>query len=165
MFRFAIIMLLCGCIPAIESKSLNDPQPVDTAVQFEGFGEKQHRTEIKALIGVDPRRYEWCAAFVNSILELHDIPGSETVSEHPLLARSFLKWGEPVEEPELGDIVVFTRNNSNWKGHVGFYIESAVVDGVPSYIVLGGNQDDMINHKAYPTSRLLGIRRIPIDED
>ena len=165
MFRFAIIMLLCGCIPVIESKSLNDPQPVDTAAQFDGFDEKQHRTEIKALIGLDPRRYEWCAAFVNSILELHDVPGSESVSEHPLLARSFLKWGEPVEEPELGDIVVFTRSNSNWKGHVGFYIESTVIDGVPSYIVLGGNQDNMINHKAYPTSRLLGIRRFPLDAD
>ena len=145
----------------INSKSTKDLQPVDTAVEFDGLDEKQHRAEIKALIGLDPRRYEWCAAFVNSILELHDIPGSETVSEHPLLARSFLDWGAPVEEPELGDVVVFTRNNSNWQGHVAFYIESAVVDGVPSYIVLGGNQDDMINHKAYPISRVLGIRRIP----
>jgi uncharacterized protein (TIGR02594 family) len=165
MFRVAIILLLCGCTPIIKSQLSNDSQPVNTAAEFDGLDEKHHRREIKALIGLDPRRYEWCAAFINSILELHDIPGSETVSEYPLLARSFLKWGEPVEEPELGDIVVFTRNNSNWKGHVGFYIESAVVNGVPSYIVLGGNQDNMINHKAYPTSRLIGIRRIPLDSD
>jgi uncharacterized protein (TIGR02594 family) len=161
MFRVAIILLLCGCTPIIKSQLSNDSQPVNTAVEFDGLDEKHHRREIKALIGLDPRRYEWCAAFINSILELHDIPGSETVSEHPLLARSFLDWGISTDEPEYGDIIVLTRGRAGWQGHVGFYVDSTVVDGVPSYILLGGNQDNMVNYKAYPISRVIGIRRIP----
>ena len=157
-----LIFALAGCSDfTFMSRVMPPVEPVDTAASMIGLHEKTSRKEIRQFIGLDPVRYQWCAAFVNSVLKYHDIPGSETVSRHPLLARSFLKWGEPVKEPEFGDIVIFTRNNNNWQGHVGFYVESAVVDGVPSYVVLGGNQDDEIKYKAYPTSRLLGIRRIP----
>ena len=157
-----LIFALVGCSNTARMSYVIPPvKPIDTAVSMIGLHEVTSRKEIRDFIGLDPVQYQWCAAFVNSVLEYHDIPGSESVSQHPLLARSFLKWGERVTEPEFGDIVIFTRNNSNWQGHVGFYIESAIVDGVPSYIVLGGNQDDEIKYKAYPISRLLGIRRIP----
>lgn len=126
-----------------------------------GLDEHSARVQINNLTGVDPAHTEWCAAFVNSILNLHNIQGSESVNKNPLLARSFLDWGIPVSEPRYGDIVVFEREGSSWKGHVGFYIESTVVDGVPSYVVLGGNQDNRIGYDTYPTSRLLGIRRLP----
>ena len=161
MFRFAIILLLCGCTSVIKSQSSDDPQPVDTAVKLDGLDEKHHRTQIKELIGIDPRQYEWCAAFVNSILELHDIPGSESVSEHPLLARGFLNWGVPTDQPEYGDIVVLTRGRAGWQGHVGFYIDTVVIDGVEKILVLGGNQNNQVGFDAYNASRLLGYRKIP----
>lgn len=161
MFRFLLILLLCGCTTVINSKSTKDPQPVDTAVEFDGLDEKHHRTELKELVGIDPKLYQWCAAFVNSILALHDIPGSESVSEHPLLARSFLKWGIPTDEPEYGDIVILTRGRAGWQGHVGFYIDTIYVDGVKKILVFGGNQNNQVGFNEYNASRLLGFRKIP----
>jgi uncharacterized protein (TIGR02594 family) len=75
------------------------------------------------------------------------------------MARSFLEWGDPVDKPEQGDIVIFTRNGSNWQGHVGFYVSTKIVNGEKHYSVLGGNQDDAVSIKQYPVSDLLGIRR------
>lgn len=133
---------------------------MDTAVALDGLDEKQHRAEIKNLIGVDPEHYEWCAAFVNSILALHNIPGSESVSEHPLLARSFLQWGIPTNDPQYGDIVVLKRGTAGWQGHVGFYIDTIIVDGVKKIIVLGGNQNNRVGFDEYNADRLLGYRKI-----
>jgi uncharacterized protein (TIGR02594 family) len=160
MFRFAIILLLCGCT-VTNQKFFDDPRPVDSAITLDGLDEKQHRAELKQLIGIDPRQYEWCAAFVNSMLELHGIPGSESASKHPLLARGFLKWGIPTSQPEYGDIVILTRGNAGWQGHVGFYIDTIVVDGVKKILVFGGNQNNRVGFSEYNASRLLGYRKIP----
>lgn len=160
MFRIAIILLLCGCTTTTATLSSSDPQPVDTAVALDGLNEQQHRAELKNLIGVDPKHYEWCAAFVNSVLALHNIPGSESVSQHPLLARSFLDWGVPTDDPQYGDIVVLKRGTAGWQGHVGFYIDTIVVDGVKKIIVLGGNQNNRVGFDEYNADRLLGYRKI-----
>lgn len=161
MFRTLIVLLLCGCSTVTNLQSSKDPLPVDTAVALYGLNEKYHREELKKLIGVDPRRYEWCAAFVNTMLALHHIPGSESVSQHPLTARSFLKWGEPTIEPEYGDIVILTRGTAGWQGHVGFYIDTVYIDGVKKILVLGGNQNNQVGFDEYNASRLLGYRKIP----
>jgi len=74
-----------------------------------------------------------------------------------LTARSYLDWGVPVEvtDAQQGDIGVIPRGSSSWQGHVFFIdrIEGAWVWG------LGGNQDDAVNIKRYPASKLLGVRR------
>jgi uncharacterized protein (TIGR02594 family) len=75
------------------------------------------------------------------------------------LARSFLDWGIPVAVPETGDIVVFKRGRADWQGHVGIYIATVSVEGAEHYLVLGGNQDNSVSLKEYPTSKLLGIRK------
>lgn len=155
------ILFLVGCTSLTTHRVVLPLQPVDTAAAMVGLDEHASRSQIHNLIGVDPVSYQWCAAFVNAILKLHNIPGSETVSEHPLTARSFLKWGMPVSEPQVGDIVVFERNGNGWQGHVGFYIDTTFVEGVPSFVVLGGNQNNQIGYDTYPMSRLLGIRRLP----
>jgi uncharacterized protein (TIGR02594 family) len=156
------VLALAGCSNSVLFNRVIPPtEPVDTAASMVGLHEKTNRKELREFMNIDPVRTQWCSGFMNSILEEHDIPGSGSVYKHPLVARSFLKWGVPVKEPEFGDVVVFSRGSSSWKGHVGFYIDTDVVDGIPSYIVLGGNQDDQISYKAYPISRLLGIRRIP----
>lgn len=160
MFRTLIILLLCGCA-TVNTPSSKNPRPVDTAIALDGLGEQNHRAEIKQLIGVDPSRYEWCAAFVNSILELHSIPGSESVSNNPLLARSFLEWGIPTDQPKYGDIVIFKRGKAGWQGHVGFYIDTVNVDGVKKILVVGGNQNNKVGFDYYDASRLLGYRKIP----
>ena len=114
---------------------------------------------MEQLLKVDPVKYEWCAAFVNFILHNHNLPGSESVSSSPLVARSFLHWGTPVTEPMRGDIIVLARGRKGWQGHVGFYHKTIVRDSVEYYILLGGNQNDMISYEEFPVTSVIGIRR------
>jgi uncharacterized protein (TIGR02594 family) len=111
--------------------------------------------EMYASVGHDWVEHDsvaWCAAFVGHCLETAGLR-----STRKLTARSYLDWGVPVEvtDAQKGDIGVIPRGNSSWQGHVFFIdrIEGAWVWG------LGGNQDDAINVKRYPVSKLLGVRR------
>ena len=93
----------------------------------------------------------WCSAFMNWCQMKAGIKGTGSLS-----ARSWLNWGRPVVEPELGDIVVFWRRDpKGWEGHVGFYIKR---DGTHVW-VLGGNQSNEVNIQKYPGTELLGYRR------
>jgi uncharacterized protein (TIGR02594 family) len=162
MFRYFIpilIIFMSGCeftVPEVPPGT-----PIHSASEMVFMHEKTHRKELKAFLGVDPVQYEWCAAFMNAILKKHDIPGSESVSEYPLMARSFLDWGETVNEPQIGDILIFSRGNDGWQGHVGFYAGKSGND----YLVLGGNQNDKVSVMKYSGKRLLGIRRFIPDPD
>lgn len=126
-----------------------------------GLDERINRQEIKEFTGVDPVHTEWCAAFVNSVLRESDIPGSDSVSDVPLMARSFLFWGEPITKENIypGDIVVFPRGNQGWQGHVGFYIGTETVDGIEFYRILGGNQNNKVSIELFRVDTVLGIRR------
>ena len=149
-------------IVAVEKK----PEPVSyitTAYEYLGFTETANRKELKSLLGIDPRTVEWCAAFVNSILRENGIDGSESVSPSPLMARSFLEWGDPVDHkeqsPEIGDVVIFPRGRANWQGHVGFYVDTVMLDGKEYWRVLGGNQSNSVNIELYDPRKVLGVRR------
>lgn len=162
-------LLISGCVPIFNTDTPTESpseEIISTAEQFEGLSEKYHRRQLAATLGVDPVSTEWCAAFVNAVLDMNDIRGSDIVSEHPLLARSFLRWGYPVNEPAPGDIVVFPRGDASWQGHVGIYASTVYIDGSPWYWVLGGNQDNSVSFKLYPASRAIGIRRpFPINNN
>ena len=125
-----------------------------------GLDETRDRKLIKEIMGVDPVQTEWCAAFVNMVLLENGLPRSSSVSNYPLTARSFLRWGEEVEEPKQGDVLVFERGNSSWQGHVAFYVDEKIIDNKLYYSVLGGNQDDKVSVDLYPASKLLSIRRL-----
>ena len=160
---FLSVILLCSCgiktdLGATQPKTY--PQYLKTADAFNGFSERSNRQELKQFMKVDPVRTEWCAAFVNSVLRVNEVPGSETVSDNPLMARSFLDWGVAVEEPRLGDIVIFPRGNQGWQGHVGFYIRTVERGGRSYYVILGGNQNNKVSYDLYPASSRLGIRRL-----
>jgi len=152
-----VCFFLIGC-------NLSEPEietyvRLSTANSIVGFHEQTNRYSLEQLLGVDPVRYEWCAAFVNFMLHSHSIPGSESVSSSPLVARSFLQWGVPVTEPMRGDIIVLSRGTTGWQGHVGFYHSTVIRDGLEYYMILGGNQKDMVSYEEFPASRVLGIRR------
>lgn len=92
----------------------------------------------------------WCASFVNWCMNESNHKGTFSAS-----ARSFLNWGNVIEKPRLGCVVVFWRVSiKSWKGHVGFY---AGEEG-DSILCLGGNQNDRVSVKKYPKSRVLGYR-------
>lgn len=121
------------------------PGPADNPVILEMYASVGHDW-------VEHDSVAWCAAFVGHCLERAGIH-----STRKLTARSYLDWGVPVEvaEAQQGDIGVIPRGSSSWQGHVFFIdrIEGAWVWG------LGGNQDDAVNIKRYPVSKLIGIRR------
>lgn len=122
--------------------------------------ERTDRKELTEFIGVDPVRTEWCAAFMNAVLEESDVPSLNTIGhKYPLTARAYLDWGDRVEYPLPGDIVVFPRGNQGWQGHVGIFLEVRTIDGKEYFMILGGNQNNTVSIKPYLASRALGIRR------
>jgi uncharacterized protein (TIGR02594 family) len=146
----------------IELVEIEIPQTkISVAKQYLDFSARSHRQELKEFIGVDPVRIDWCAAFVNAVLHQMGMPGSESVSNYPLVAKSFLQWGKRVKEPRPGDIVVFPRGREPWQGHVGFYYGTVYENGKKFYQILGGNQDKSVSIKLFPAKSALGIRRYP----
>ncbi|UYP67482.1 TIGR02594 family protein [Thalassobacter stenotrophicus] len=121
------------------------PGPADNPVILEMYASVGHDW-------VEHDSVAWCAAFVGHCLERAGIR-----STRKLTARSYLDWGVPVKtaDAQQGDIGVIPRGRSSWQGHVFFIdrIEGAWVWG------LGGNQNDAVNIKRYPISKLLGVRR------
>ena len=131
------------------------------AYHYYGLSENKDRKLIKEITGVDPVNTEWCAAFVNMVLLEQELPTSATVSDYPLMARSFLFWGDRVTgEPQQGDVMVFERGSNGWQGHVAFYVSDTTINGELYYNVLGGNQSDSVSIEPYPASKLLSVRRI-----
>lgn len=94
----------------------------------------------------------WCAAFMGAMLNRSGGRGTGS-----LLARSYLEWGVAVarEDAQPGDVVILKRGGSSWQGHVGFFVR----DNGSTITILGGNQADAVNRRAYPAANLLGIRR------
>ena len=156
---FAVLFMSACANASDDSISISKSTLTHKAYYWIGLDEREDRYLLKDILGVDPVKTEWCAAFVNMVLLENDIPTSASVSRHPLTARSFLKWGTKVSVPTQGDILVFKRGNSNWQGHVGFYVSETVVDNQLYYYVLGGNQNNEVSIDMYPASKLLGIRR------
>ncbi len=98
----------------------------------------------------DVRRDEvpWCAAFAGACLARAGEKASGS-----LLARSYLDWGNVIEQPRLGAVAVLSRGEP-WAGHVGFWLGETGTD----LILLGGNQGDAVTVAAFPKARLLGYR-------
>ncbi|MCR9157054.1 MAG: TIGR02594 family protein [Rhodobacteraceae bacterium] len=121
------------------------PGPADNSVIMEMYASVGHDW-------VEHDSVAWCAAFLGHCLERAGIK-----STRKLTARSYLDWGVPIDvaDAQQGDIGVIPRGSSRWQGHVFFIdrIEGAWVWG------LGGNQDDAVNVKRFPVSKLLGVRR------
>lgn len=140
--------------------NLGPINPVYLAVQYNGMHERTDRAELKELLDVDPMRTEWCAAFVNAVLEESKIV-SNNHHKYPLTARAFLDWGQGVSKEDIqsGDLVVFPRGNQGWQGHVGFYLKTQEINGVEYYLILGGNQSSRVSIKTYRSNNALGIRR------
>lgn len=97
--------------------------------------------------GIKTDEVPWCAAFVGAMLESVGIVSSRFES-----AKSYLDWGSKLASPELGCIVVFSRDGG---GHVGFVVGK---DPNGNLLVLGGNQGDQVNIRAFGRDRVAGYR-------
>lgn len=94
----------------------------------------------------------WCAAFVGACLE-----GAGLASTRSLMARSYMKWGEPASRDEPGSVAILSRGSNSALGHVGFLIGHTE----RHLILLGGNQSDAVTVEAFDRNRLLALRRPP----
>lgn len=134
----------------------NEPKWLNLARQFIGLREVKggkHAPEIVQFWkdikrgGIKDDETPWCAAFVGAMLERSGIHSSRFES-----AKSYLQWGEALNEPCLGCVVVFSRDGG---GHVGFCVGK---DTAGNLLVLGGNQGDEVNVRAFPVARVTGYR-------
>lgn len=97
--------------------------------------------------GIRDDETPWCAAFVGACLESVGVVSTRFES-----ARSYLQWGERLNRPLLGSVVVLGRVGG---GHVGFVVG---LDPTGNPLVLGGNQEDQVNVRSFASSRVLGYR-------
>lgn len=110
--------------------------------------------------GIKEDKTSWCAGYAGAMLERAGIKGSREVSSVPESAKSYLKWGQKLDKPAYGCIVVFDRQGG---GHVGFCV-GVTPDG--RLRILGGNQNSSVNISAFPTTNVLGYRwpnGVPVD--
>jgi uncharacterized protein (TIGR02594 family) len=91
----------------------------------------------------------WCAAFVGAMMQRggHKPTGS-------LMARSYLNWGQRIEEPRVGAVCVLPRTGDPNSGHVGFVV--AWTDTTVS--LLGGNQSNRVSVQEFQRERVLAYR-------
>ena len=92
----------------------------------------------------------WCSAFIMYCAKMNGYGYPKNA-----LARSWMRVGEKVDKPEVGDLVVFGWGES-YHGHVVIYLGE--VDGM--IIGLGGNQDDEVNVMPFSKEYILGYRRL-----
>lgn len=119
------------------------------------IGGRAHEKRIVAYhattaAGAAPDEVPWCSSFVNWAMETEGYEGTDSKR-----ARSWLNWGESVDEPYEGCVVVLSRGSNPAHGHVGFYVR----DSRGFITVLGGNQGNKVAVDLYPRARLLGYRQ------
>lgn len=105
----------------------------------------------KQLQGIGDDETAWCASWLNGVLEASGYDGTRSA-----MARSFAKWGQKLDGPAVGAIVVFWRGSRNGSlGHVGIVVGK---DQRGNLMVLGGNQSNMVNIAAFGRDRVLAYR-------
>jgi uncharacterized protein (TIGR02594 family) len=97
--------------------------------------------------GIKDDETPWCAAFVGGCLESVGIVSSRYES-----AKSYLTWGIGLTRPVVGCVAVLTRDGG---GHVGFVVGRDVHGRV---LLLGGNQGNEVNVRAFDPFRIVGYR-------
>lgn len=90
----------------------------------------------------------WCGLFVGHCFDSfeHAIPKAF------YRAKAWLDWGERLDKPCLGCVVIFDRQGG---GHVGFPIG---INHAGSLRVLGANQKNQVSVATFDTKRVLGYR-------
>ncbi len=77
------------------------------------------------------------------------------IPRHWYRARAWADWGQPLDRPAHGCIVVFARRGG---GHVGLLVGQ---DEAGRLLILGGNQGDAVNVRSFGRDRVLAYRWPP----
>ena len=127
-------------------------------------GSKHNNTIIRWLKNLKAWWFDdetaWCGTFVAHCLKStgHVIPSTW------YRALSWAQWGQHIDNPVVGCVVVFSRQGG---GHVGFVVGK---NRNGNLMVLGGNQGDAVAISAFDKNRVVGYRwpsdaMIPISAD
>lgn len=100
-------------------------------------------------VGIDVKDDEtaWCGVFAGEVVQKAGFVPPTLCFR----ASEWGKFGDPLDEPAYGAILVFTRSGG---GHVGFYDS----EDASHYHVLGGNQSDQVNITKIAKNRLTAVR-------
>ncbi len=90
----------------------------------------------------------WCSSFVSWCLEKAGVKSTRSAA-----AKSYETWGDPLEKPIEGCIVVLTRGNGDER-HVGFFVG----ENSTMITLLGGNQADKVGVDWFLKTRVLAYR-------
>lgn len=98
-----------------------------------------HRTTTLSRADAGSDETPWCSSFVNWVMLQAGYRGTDNA-----LAVSWLRWGQALEEPRRGAIMVVRRKSrggdratgSSSGNHVGFFVRSTATH----FTLLGGNQ-------------------------
>lgn len=93
----------------------------------------------------------WCAAYVGWCLQQAGVAPTGSAA-----ARSYLRWGDELDQPRVGAIAVLTREGAPGSGHVGFV--HRIDSDRPRIWLLGGNQSNAVTISAYARSRVISYR-------
>jgi uncharacterized protein (TIGR02594 family) len=88
----------------------------------------------------------WCSYFAQWVMKQSGIKGP---TKKPGLALSWINWGQALDQPIFGSIVIFRHRNGT--GHIGFVIGQTR----NRLIVLGGNQSDKVSIKEFSTKEIV----------
>lgn len=112
---------------------------------------------------LDATRANWCAAFVNGVLDANGVQGTTGPSKN--VATSFMNWGEPAQsDPQPGDVLVLPRGHpaGGLGGHVGI-ATGHVADGSNGqsfYLMESGNLNGKVAYSWEPANSVM-VRRAP----
>jgi uncharacterized protein (TIGR02594 family) len=93
----------------------------------------------------------WCGGAVAKWMQ----DAGLSLPKHWYRARAWASWGQALDRPAHGCVVVFERKGG---GHVGLCVGEAVNGDL---LILGGNQGDAVNIRAFPRGRVLAYRWPP----
>jgi uncharacterized protein (TIGR02594 family) len=134
------------------SESQASSKVYSLASNYKGLHERSNTRQLQSLMGVNPKKTPWCAAFINAILRKK---GLKTTGSN--MAISFRHYGVKTTKPKVGDIVVLSRKGGN---HVGFFAGFVTKGGVKYVAVLGGNQSNSVGIKHYKVRNVVAYRSI-----
>ena len=91
----------------------------------------------------------WCSSFLNFI-----VSSAGCISTRSAAAKSWLTWGEEIEEPIRGCIAVLKRTEDPRFGHTGlFNFQNGNLINI-----LGGDQDESVCYANFSASKLISYR-------
>lgn len=90
----------------------------------------------------------WCGVAVATWMKSANV----AVPKHYYRALAWAEWGQRLQGPEVGAVVIFARKGG---GHVG------IIDGVDQFgrlMVIGGNQGNEVSIAPFEWNRVVGYR-------